>query len=388
MAVKLYGKTVAIVTTTINIPYFLESYIQNFESYSIDNNGLVFIIIGDLRSPHQEIKEYIQRVASNFAIECWDVKSQRKWISETFGSKAEKVEVAIPYNSIRRRNLGYLRALELGSDVIITIDDDNYPGNSNWLLEHLNILRTSDVLPTVSSKNKVINPCRILKFNHPDLKIYSRGYPFSELFHDTFDVEFRSGGRVALNLGLWTKSPDVDAYTNILYPDIESLGIKEGFQRRYAPAQDNYMPINTQNTSFIRELTPAFYDVLMDTTIHGVRLDRYDDIWAGLFALKLIHKLGYRATFGVPLTEHRRNKHDYVSDLKLELIGMSLNDLVHEIVMKADVQAKSFADGYLELADMLMNEVKRFVNDEEVLSYFSKLTEAMRIWVDLVEVFE
>jgi len=30
----------------------------------------------------------------------------------------------------------------------------------------------------------------------------------------------------------------------------------------------------------------------------------------------------------------------------------------------------------------------RFVNDEEVLNYFSKLTEAMRIWVDLVEVFE
>jgi len=386
--VKMNGR-IAIVTTTINIPYFLESYIQNFESYSIDGDKLSFIIIGDLRSPHEKIKEFIQKMASNYTIEYWDVESQRKWITETFGSKrAEKIEMAIPYNSIRRRNLGYLRALELGSDIIITIDDDNYPGNSNWLLEHLNILRTSDVLPTVSSKNKVVNPCHILKFNHPDLKIYSRGYPFSELFHDTFDVEFRSGGRVALNLGLWTKSPDVDAYTNILYPDIESLGIKEGFQRRYALAQDNYMPINTQNTSFIRELTPAFYDVLMDTTIHGVRLDRYDDIWAGLFALKLIHKLGYRATFGVPLTEHRRNKHEYVSDLKLELIGMSLNDLVHKIVMKADVQAKSFADGYLELADVLMNEVKRFVNDEEVLSYFSKLTEAMRIWVDLVEVFE
>jgi uncharacterized protein (DUF1499 family) len=388
MAINLYENTVAIVTTTINIPYFLESYIQNFESFSVDNNGLVFIIIGDLRSPNQEIKKYIQGITSNFAIEYWDVESQRKWISETFGNKAEKIEKVIPYNSIRRRNLGYLRALELGSDVIVTIDDDNYPGNSNWLLEHLNALNNTETLPTISSKSKIVNPCHILKFNRYGLRVYSRGYPFSMLFRDTFDVEFRNGGKVALNMGLWTKSPDVDAYTNILYPDIESLGIKEGFQRRYALAPNNYMPVNTQNTSFIRELAPAFYDVLMDTTIHGVRLDRYDDIWAGLFALKLIHKLGYRAAFGVPLTEHRRNKHDYVSDLKSELIGMSLNDLVHEIVMKADVQAKSFADGYLELADVLMNEVKKFVNDEEVLSYFSKLTEAMRIWVDLVEVFE
>jgi hypothetical protein len=388
---KMRVKAIAIVTTTINIPYFLENYAKSFESQRV-NDKLAFIIIGDLRSPHKEIKEYIQKVSSSLeidlAIEYWDVESQKKWISETFKGKAEDVEKIIPYNSIRRRNLGYLRALELGSDVIITIDDDNYPRGVNWLSGHLSALGTTEALPTVSSRNGVVNPCHILKFNRPDLMVYSRGYPFSKLFCDTFDVEFRSGGKVALNMGLWTKSPDVDAYTNILYPDIESLGIKEGFQRRYALAQDNYMPINTQNTSFIRGLTPAFYDVLMDTTIHGVRLDRYDDIWAGLFALKLIHSLGYRATFGVPLTEHRRNKHDYVSDLKSELIGMSLNDLVHEIVMKADIQAKSFADGYLELADVLMNEVKRFVNDEEVLNYFSKLTEAMRIWVDLVEVFE
>jgi hypothetical protein len=384
-------RTIAVVTTTINIPYFLESYIKGFERCCIDDR-LVFVIVGDLRSPHREIEEYVHKVSSgltiDLAIEYWDVESQKMWISETFGDKAKGVEKIIPYNSVRRRNLGYLRALELGADVIVTIDDDNYPRDMNWLSEHLTALGTTEVLPTVSSRNGIVNPCHILKFNRSNLRVYSRGYPFSKLFCDTFDVELRSGGRVALNMGLWTMSPDVDAYTNILYPDLKSLGIKEGCQKRYALAANNYMPVNTQNTSFIRELAPAFYDVLMDTAIHDVRLDRYDDIWAGLFALKLIHGLGYRATFGTPLTEHKRNKHDYVSDLKSELIGMSLNNIIHEIVMKADIQAKSFADGYLELADVLMNEVKRFVNDEEVLNYFSKLTEAMRIWVDLVEVFE
>ena len=389
MIPNLRSNTVAIVTTTISIPLFLESYIQNFKSYSIDSNGLTFIIIGDLRSPHQKINEYVQKIASSFAIEYWDVESQKKWISETFGSKsAEKIEAAIPYNSIRRRNLGYLRALELDSDIIITIDDDNYPGSSNWLLEHLNALYANGTLPTVSSKNKIINPCRIIKFNYPNLRIYSRGYPFSELFCDTFDVEFRSEGRVALNLGLWTKSPDVDAYTNILFPNLESLGIGDEFQKEYALAPNNYMPINTQNTAFIRELTPAFYDVLMDTPISGTRIDRYDDVWAGLFALKLIHKLNYRATFGIPLTVHRRNKHDYISDLKSELVGMSLNNVVHKIVMNADIQSKNFIDGYLELAHILVNEIRKFITDEETLSYFSRLTEAMKIWIDLVEVFE
>jgi len=386
---ELRKYNVAIITTTINVPYFLESYIQNIDSYAIDYGKLVFIIIGDLKSPHDEIKRYIKKLNPSFVIEYWDIEHQKKWISETFGKEGiEKIEVAIPYNSIRRRNLGYLRALELGSDVIVTIDDDNYPGSSNWLLEHLNPLYASSALPTISSKNKIINPCRILKFNYPNLKIYSRGYPFFELFCDTFDVEFISGGKIALNLGLWTKSPDVDAYTNLLYSDLESLGIREEFQKRYALALNNYMPINTQNTAFIRELTPVFYDVLMDTSIHGIRLDRYDDIWAGLFALKLIHKLNYRATFGIPLAVHRRNKHDYISDLKSELIGMSLNNVVHKIVMNADIQSKNFIDGYLELAHILANEIRKFITDEETLSYFSRLTEAMKIWIDLVEVFE
>lgn len=389
MSFKFPRNSVAIVTTTINIPYFIENYFRNFEKNQISIDKTVFIIIGDLKSPDQKIKNYLEKLVKKIAVEYWDIKSQKEWMFETLGSvKAKKCELIIPYNSIRRRNLGYLRALELGADVIISIDDDNYLGNSNWLSQHLSVLYTTDPLPTVSSKNKAVNPCHILKFNYPNVMIYSRGYPFSKLFSDTFDVEFKSGGMVALNLGLWMKSPDVDAYTNMLYPNLESLGIKDEFQKRYALASNNYMPINTQNTAFIRELTSAFYDVLMDTSIHDIRLDRYDDIWAGLFALKLIHKLGYRATFGIPLTEHKRNKHDYVSDLKSELIGMSLNNLVYEIVMRADVQAKSFADGYLELADILMNEVKKFVNDEEVLNYFSKLTEAMRIWVDLVEVFE
>jgi hypothetical protein len=386
---ELRKYNVAIITTTINVPYFLESFIQNIDSCAIDYGKLVFIIIGDLKSPHDEIKRYIKKLNPSFVIEYWDIEHQKKWISKTFGKEGiEKIEFAIPYNSIRRRNLGYLRALELGSDVIVTIDDDNYPESSNWLLEHLNALYDNSTLPTVSSKNKIINPCRILKFNYPNLRIYSRGYPFSELFCDTFDVEFRSEGRVALNLGLWTKSPDVDAYTNILFPNLESLGIGDEFQKEYALAPNNYMPINTQNTAFIRELTPAFYDVLMDTPISGTRIDRYDDVWAGLFALKLIHKLNYRATFGIPLTVHRRNKHDYISDLKSELVGMSLNNVVHKIVMNVDIQSKNFIDGYLELAHILVNEIRKFITDEETLSYFSRLTEAMKIWIDLVEVFE
>ena len=381
---KINTKT-AIVTTTVNIPTFLEKYIQSFKCYS-NIEKLAFIIIGDLKSPHEKIVNYLKKLNTDITIEYWDIKLQKEWIQKTFNSElVEQVNFAIPYNSIRRRNLGYLIALEWGAEVIISIDDDNYPTNSSWLYEHLSILNCVDTLPTVSSRNKVVNPCHILKFNYPDVHIYSRGYPFSELFLDTFDVHVEGGKRTALNIGLWIGSPDVDAYTNISYPNLKSLGIKEDHNDRYALAQDNYMPVNTQNTAFIRELTPAFYDVLMDTRIHGMRIDRYDDIWAGLFALKLIHSLNYRVTFGIPLSDHRRNIHDLIADFKSELLGMSLNNKLFKIIMELDIQAKDFISGYLELADALQVNVIRHFTDNEVLKYFLKVIKAMRIWIRLVE---
>jgi len=380
-------KKTAIVTTTINIPFFLESYLRCFKLHSIDTNKVRFIIVGDLKSPHKKIKDYIQKLNSDFIIEYWDVESQKSWISKTFGEKMmEKVDFAIPYNSIRRRNLGYLRALEIGADVIISVDDDNYAGESNWLHEHLSVLGCTDYLPMVRSTNRIVNPCRILKFNYAETNIYSRGYPLPDLFSDTFEVGMENGGKVALNMGLWIESPDVDAYTNILFSNLKSLDLKEISMQRYALASNNYMPVNTQNTAIIRELIPAFYDVLMDDYIHGICIDRYDDIWAGLCALKLIHRLGYRATFGIPLTIHKRNVHDFVSDLKSELLGMALNKIVHEIIMSADIQARNFIDGYHELAQVLEANIKKHITDTEVVHFFEKIIRAMNIWIDLIGV--
>jgi hypothetical protein len=132
-------RQVSIVTTTVNVPYFIENYLKNFEKYQVDYNNVTFVIVGDLKSPSQEIRRYLKEFSSKLAVEYWDVKDQKNWMIRTFGNKAEKCESIIPYNSVRRRNIGYLRALELDSDVIITIDDDNYHGDSNWLSEHLDI---------------------------------------------------------------------------------------------------------------------------------------------------------------------------------------------------------------------------------------------------------
>jgi len=370
------------VTTTVNVPEFLESYRLNIEANNVDPSNLEFIIVGDMKSPDAEINRYIKPMSSSLKIEYWNVKSQLRWIENHFPNKISKVNLAIPWNSIRRRNFGYLRALEIDADIIVTLDDDNFASSQDFVAEYSLERKCA---PVVKSANSVVNHLQILEFNHPH-RIYPRGYPIPRFFSDTFEITGSAEVKPVLNMGLWYESPDVDAFTNILYPS-KSLGLKKNNHVTYAVAYDNYISINTQNTTFKKELAIPFYCLLMDTEIHGIPINRYDDIWAGLFTLKLIHRIGDHVTFGSPLAVHRRNKHDYVSDLKSELWGMVLNDRVWNIVMNTDIQSRNYVDGYIELLDKFSKEIRKVVNDNEVLGYFDKLHKASRVWVSLCEEF-
>ena len=274
-------------------------------------------------------------------------------------------------------------ALEKGAEVIITIDDDNFAGKGNWYFEHLNSFFSSKI-PVVRSKNTLINPCNILKFNYPSARVYSRGFPLEGIFADTFEIKKSRKGKVVLNMGLWYESPDVDAFTNLIYPGLKSLGIKTKI-KKYKVERGNYIPINTQNTAFLREATPACYAVLMDTQMYGVKIDRYDDIWFGFFLTKIAHRLKHDITFGTPLTLHIRNKHDYVKDFRKELFGMIVNSRVFEIVKNCELDCVDYFDGYIQLAEKLNTEIREKIKDSKMMKYFNKLSKAMKIWVEVVE---
>ena len=72
--------------------------------------GANFYIIGDSKSP----KEYVLNGARYFSVEEQD---------ECYG----RISESIPHNHYARKNLGYLAALDSGSDWIVETDDDNFP---------------------------------------------------------------------------------------------------------------------------------------------------------------------------------------------------------------------------------------------------------------------
>jgi len=381
----------AIVTTTINPPNFLEAYVQNFTKFDVNPDEVFFLVVGDNKTPpgYENIsnfeglkdsfdhRELPLGAGLKYSVEYWNPKDQEWWIKDNFSQDSKEIErLIIPHNDPRRRNFGFLRAHEIGADVIITIDDDNLPQpNSNWLGEHLKGLESSYRLK-VHSLNGIVNPCRLLHINEP--YVYSRGYPISEFFSDNVLVyELESKKQTILNMGLWTEKPDVDSFTNLVYPNLHSSGQKFPFTY-FGVEKDNYFPINTQNTAFKKELS-IFHNLYMDPSF----IHRYDDIWMGLFAQKLANKFGDITSFGLPLVMHKRNTHNYQDDLWAEFIGIGMNSKMWKEVKDMDISSKNYTDGFLEIADKL----PKFQNPE-VNKFLRTMKESMRLWVELVGVIE
>ena len=195
----------AIVLTTIRIPDLLEEYTTNFEMYN--HEDVEFIVIGDLKTP-AEARKIIGNIRERgFEADYFDIFQQEEWMQ-----RFPELKQMIPYNSDNRRNIGYLIAVERGADVIISLDDDNYVGEEDYLKGH-QIVGTVQTLKTVKSSNRWFNPCSLLEME-PRRIIYPRGFPYSKRWKD--DARFTtSTGRVVINAGLWLRDPDVDAITNL-----------------------------------------------------------------------------------------------------------------------------------------------------------------------------
>ena len=167
-------KKISVVTTSIYPLGWILEYIDNFIKFDVNLSHLTFIIVGDHKTPEVHLDELSD------VVEYWSPKAQDKWLKKTFPAKYDLIkDLLIPENDMRRRNFGYLRAKQLDSDIVITVDDDNFPlKDSSWLDLHIEGLTYYN--HRIGSKNNIINPCQFLKLNYPG--VYSRGYPITKYY--------------------------------------------------------------------------------------------------------------------------------------------------------------------------------------------------------------
>lgn len=249
------------------------------------------------------------------------------------------------------RSYGFWKAYQQGADIIITIDDDCYPVDKDFVDQHIQNL-------SLKSPKKWINT-----YPHRG-HMFTRGFPYN----------IRDAYPVIISHGLWTNQIDHDAQTQLKLGEINLPSYPSIVQ--FIP-QGVYFPMCSMNLAFRREAIPLMYFPLMGYDQNGNKwgYDRFDDIWAGIFAKKICDHLGYGIVNGSPFVEHRK-----ASDAKKNLIkereGIKINEILWEEIENIKLKTKNMYQNFQQIAETIKTMK---INNE----YFKTLGEAMSIWIRL-----
>jgi hypothetical protein len=371
-------KQIGIVVTTISDGAFVDTYRSAAGSYP-SSQDISMYVIGDVNTPPECQRRIEQARDHGILVKYIDVPEQ-----EQFLRPFPKMARLIPLRSDQRRNIGFLMALHDHCDVLISVDDDNFPSFESPFFEHHAVVGTDQTFVSTRSRNHWFNTASLLEVSDGSghaCTIYPRGYPHSRRFNDASSVDGESvAGRVAVNVGLWTGDPDVDAATRL----VTTCTSRASNQRRYMLGSHQRAPINSQNTSLLWHAIPAYYFVLMRQDIAGMQMDRFGDIFSGYFLQLCVEATGHRICLGPPYVHQDRNVHNILRDLRLEVPGMMLIEAMTDFLEEALPRATSYSEAYLCLADRLLEWSQKQQGDlwtSSTRQFFIALNGAMREWI-------
>ncbi len=323
---------VFLVIPTIRNLKFLESWGNSF-------NKCHLIIVEDRPKPEIEPKNLKARAVHHF---CWqDINKdlgKNSWI--------------ISRKNAGIRGYGFWKAYQMGADVIVTLDDDCYPAEDNFIekhLDNLNFKKAEGWFPVYPDPNWMC----------------TRGFPYS----------VRNKLPAMVSHGLWSGALDLDAKVEVKLPKLLNKGVYPPI-RQVIPSGYFY-PMSSMNLAFKNEVTPLMFFPMMglDPQGNSWEYNRYDDIWAGIFSKRILDHLGMSVVNGSPFVEHRKASKP-VSNLKKESAGMKVNELLWKRVKKVKLTKNTPKECYIELAKKV-----KFPKSK----YFERLREAMIIWANLFQ---
>jgi len=363
---------VHIVTASVNQLVNL----RDLEDASAQQTKVLVIDEGD-----KSIRKDNDKILSSLPHEYYGPEEREQWFNERLGRGFKKYQDLIPKNCHAETAFGFLKAYEDQATVILEIDDD-VGISGGFVKEHISNLFCDGGI-TVSSQGKWYNTVENLYLN-VDERIFPRGHPYGPPCRYEDYVWSKEGGSCVLNMGLWNGHPDLDALT-ILYNggldgrcNLEGKGCRK---EKIVLGKGTYFAICSMNTSFLCKIIPAFYQLYMN--FMGV--DRFDDIWSGVFLKRIADHIGDKICLGKPLGLHLKRARDIFKDLRKEMDGLDMNEHLWKMSEEADLSAKTYADCYAELADHLGNSVEKWFKNVTHIKFWKVQTEKMRRWVELVD---
>lgn len=320
--------------TVLVVPTVRQECMRQFlDAWEPEFAGVELVVVED--NPERTFELRTSALVSHF---CW------KDIDAAFGED----RWIVPRRTDCVRSFGYWEAWRRKPDMIVTLDDDCMPpasGPAGFLQAHWRRLEQGgDQDAWVSTTSGTI----------------PRGVPYHAR---------NRTARCVINHGLWTNVIDYDAITQLAQVRTPT---PVGFPDQTIP-RGAFYPMCGMNLAFRPEIAPAMYFLLMGRD-WGV--DRFGDIWCGLFSKRVCDHLGFAVNSGSPTVFHARASNVW-ANLRKEATGMERNETLWRLADRTVLTANTVAGCYRQLADAVAAE-GRATNDD----YLGKLGDAMRRWTE------
>jgi hypothetical protein len=277
-----------IVTTTINPPSKALMAFAKMPDWRM-------IVVGDKKTPHDAYRAIEDIIYLD---------------PDTQQAKYPSLSSMLGWNTIQRRNIGFIEAYRMGCEIMATVDDDNYP-YEDWG-KNLIVGKTLDI-DFFKTENISFDPFSVTNNSH----LWHRGFPV-ELIKLRKNNKYcgKKKIKILVQSDLEDGDPDVDAICRIY----ESRPIVK-FNNIEPFSSDKIAPFNSQNTFLHRECIPYYSMIHLEEKYDS----RMDDIW-GSFLLQhfLSEKMPFVA-FTKPSVYQDRNDHNFVTDMEREITGYRLN---------------------------------------------------------------
>jgi len=329
------------------------------------------------------VRKKNEKMLQNIQHEYYGPKERKEWFKKRFGTAYKNLLSVIPERCHAETSFGFLAAYEENPNVIVEIDDDVFPAERHSLIDaHIQNL-SGDNGVTVNCKGKWYNTIENLRLNH-NTTAFPRGHPYSAGARSQDFTWEKKGGKCVLNMGLWTGCPDFDALT-ILYNggtngrcSIEAVGSN---REKIVVGKSTYFAVCSMNTAFLPEIVPAFYQLYSNF----MGIDRFDDIWSGIFLKKITDHLERKVCLGTPLVEHRKRPRDTFKDLRKELDGMIINEKLWTLADEVEIEGTTYWDAYSSLIQELEKTIQKAFNEPRYRRFLKVQLQKMKLWLKITD---
>ena len=222
------------------------------------------------------------------------------------------------------RTFGYFVAWKEGFQYVLTLDDDCYARSDYWTSWWFNLPDPDCALSgSYSSNNGWINTLHILQKTG-----FARGLPF-----DNRDCLVKydggiKGEQIVAQVGLWSGCLDVCAVDKAI-DDFPWKG--ESVDKEVPPvrvATDHVLPWSGMNYGFDIRILPL---MMHWHACPFPVMDRYDDIWMGYLAKRVIDYVGDAVLVGGPIVDHVKEG-DATKELRKERYVESISYWIYNMV--------------------------------------------------------